>query len=75
MVKIKSTKLSIPWSSEVYERYQRNAIIGNLHRSKRVTVNVVDQVKHIKIKFLKAFFRLRFVNIIRYFQSTIDVKD
>ena len=75
MVKVKSTKLPIPWSSEVPERYKRNAIIGNLHRSKRVTVNVVDQFKHIKIKVLKAFFRLRFVSIIRYFQSTMDVKD
>ena len=54
MVNRKSTKLPITWSSEVPKRYHRNAIIGDLHRLKRISMNVADKVKHIKTKFLKA---------------------
>ena len=76
MVNRKSTKLPIPWLSKVPKHYQRNAINGDLHRSKRVLMNVVEKAKYIKTKFLKADYPLDFVDsIIRNFQSTMFVED
>ena len=76
MVNRKSTKLPIPWSSKVPKRYKRNAIIGDLHQSKRISMNFADEVKHIKSKFLRADYPLRFVDsIIRNFLSENDVEE
>ena len=76
MVHRTSTKLPIPWSSKVPKRYKRNAIIGDLHRSKRISMNFADEVKHIKSKFLRADYPLRFVDsIIRNFLSENDVEE
>ena len=35
-VHLKETKLPIPWSSKVPKRYKRNAVVGDLHRAKRI---------------------------------------
>ena len=54
MVDRKSTKLPITWSSKVPKRYGHSAIIGDLHRSKRISMKFTHEVKHIKTKLLQA---------------------
>ena len=72
MLDRKSPNLPIAWSSKVPKSYKCNAIIGELHRSKRISMNVAD----IKTKFLNAGYPLHFVDsIVKNFISTIDAKD
>ena len=66
MVNSKSTKLPIAWFSKVPKPYKCNAIIGDLHRSKIISINSANEVKNIKNTFLKSDNSLRFViSIIR----------
>lgn len=63
----KSTKLPITWSSKVPKRYKGSSIIGDLHRSKRISMNFADEVKHIKTKLLQVDDPLRFEDsILKY---------
>ena len=50
----KSTKLPVPWSSNIPKRYKRNTINAGLHRSKRISTNfeTFKEVYQIKKKFL-----------------------
>ena len=43
-----SAKLSIARSSEVPKCYELNVIIGDLHQSKKISMNFAYDVKHIK---------------------------
>ena len=66
----KKTKLPIPWSSKIPKRYKRNTILGDLHRSKRISTSFEDEIQCIKQKFVKADYPLRFVNsVIREFNE------
>ena len=58
----KNTKLPSPWTSKTPERYKRNTINGDLHRSKRVSSNLNEEITLIKEKFMKADYILRFIN-------------
>ena len=58
----KPTKLPVPWSSNIPERYKRNAINGDLHRSKRIATDSEKEIIQIKKKFLAANFPSRFIN-------------
>ena len=62
MVKRKSTKLPIAWSSKLPEHYKY--YIGDLHWSKRISMNFTDEVKLFKTIFLKADYLLRFMESI-----------
>ena len=58
----KPNKLPLHWFSKTPIRYKRNAIIGDLHRSKRISSYYHDEVEIIKKKYLTAGFPFRFVN-------------
>ena len=58
----KPTKLPVPWSSNIPKRYKRNAINGDLHRSKRIATDFEKEIVQIEKKFLAANFPSRFTN-------------
>ena len=64
----KSPKLPVHWSSRVPKWYKRNAIIGDLHRSKRISSIFEMEIKVIKHKFRNAYYPSTFLNkIIHHF--------
>ena len=61
-------------SSEIPIRYKRNAIIGELHRAKRITSNFGKEIWRIKEKYRNAGFPSNFVNeTIRIFKTETEV--
>ena len=58
----KNTKLPSPWTSKTPKSYKRNAINGDLHRSKRISSNFDKEIPLIKGKFIKADYPFRFIN-------------
>ena len=58
----KPNKLPLHWFSKTPIRYKRNAIIGDLHRSKKISSYYHDEVEIIKKKYVTAGFPYRFVN-------------
>ena len=62
----KCTKLPTHWSSRVPKRYKRNAITGDLHRSKRISSNLKEEVSLIRSKYQNAGYPKRFT------ESTIN---
>jgi len=54
-------KLPVHWSSETPKRYKRNAITGDLHRSTRISDDIVKETNLIKQKFINANFPKRFI--------------
>ena len=61
----KTTKLPVPWSSRIPKRYKRNAIIGDLHRSKRTlrlqTLAVILTVSYVNNHGLKMRIMMRWM--------------
>ena len=47
----KMSKLPVHWSSRVPKRYQEIVVIGDLHRSKRISSNFEMKIKVVKRKF------------------------
>ena len=65
-----STKLLVPWSSNIPKRYKRNAINADLHRTKRISTNFDKEIYRIKKKFLAADYPQKFVeSVIRNFEN------
>ena len=61
------------WSSKVPKRYKRNAILGDLHRAKRISSDFCKEKLEIKKKFDAAGFPFRFVDsVIRDFDDKQD---
>ena len=58
----KPTKLPVPWSSNIPKSYKRNALNGDLHRSKRIATDFEKKIIEIKKKFLVASFPSRLIN-------------
>ena len=58
----KPHKLPLHWFSKTPIRYKRNAIIGDLHRSKKISSHFPDEVEFIRKKYLSAGFPYRFVD-------------
>ena len=70
---MKSTKLPIIWQHKLPKHNCTN-ILGDLHQ--RILVNLADEVKRIKTKFIKTDYPLGFVgSSIGNFQSTMEVQD
>ena len=67
MVKRKSTKLPIAWSPKLPKRYKHNAMVGDLHRSKRISMNFTDELTDYLLRFVDS--------IIRNLYSTTDAED
>ena len=63
-------KLPVHWTSKIQVTYKRNAIIGELHRAKKITSNFDMEIKRIVNKYTAAGFPGRFVySIIDNFDS------
>ena len=69
----KKKKLPVHWTSKIPVRYKRSAIIGELHRAKKIASNFDIQIKRIVKKYIAAGFPSRFVlSIIDNFDSGKD---
>ena len=62
----KTSKLPVHWSSRVPKRYKENAVIGDLHRSKRISSTFEMEIKVIKRKFRNADYPLKFLNSVMH---------
>ena len=58
----KPSKFPVSWSSKIPIRYKHNAIIGELHRAKRVVSNFDEQIWRIRKKQQNVGFPLNFDN-------------
>ena len=66
----KTTKQPTHWSSKIPKRYKRNVILGDLHRSFRISSDLNEEIKLISHKYDRADYPKRFVNsVIRQFQE------
>ena len=57
----KQNKQPIQWNSAVPKWYQRNVIIGNVHRAKIISCDFDYEISVIKSKYVKAGYPPRFV--------------
>ena len=57
----KKGKLPTPWKSRVPIRYKRNAISGDLHRSKKISSDFASEITRIKSKYINAGFPIKFI--------------
>ena len=72
----KETKLPTPWNSEIPKKYKRNVIIGNLHRSKRISTDFAKEKIIIKNKFKKADAPSKFIDsVMKRFECNERNKD
>ena len=58
----KETKIPPHLFSQIPKRYRRNSIKVDLHRAKKVSTNLKEEIKFIRNKFIKADFPLPFIN-------------
>ena len=70
----KETKLPTPWNSKIPKKYKRNVIIGDLHRSKRISTDFTKEKSIIKNKFKKAVFQF-IDSVIKGFEYNEGNKD
>ena len=76
VVNRKSIRITIPWLSKLSKLCEVYAIIGDLRRSQRKSMNVAYEIKQINIQFLQTDYPLRFLNrIIRTFQQKQSFAD
>ena len=72
----KTTKLPVPWSSNIPKRYKRNTINTDLYRAKRIATNLDNELVIIKRKFLAANYPHRFINsVINTFVEKENTKE
>ena len=72
----KTTKLPVPWASNVPKRYKRNTVNTDLYRAKRIASNLDNELVIIKKKFLAADYPHKFVNsIISTFIEKVNKKE
>ena len=50
----KEAKIPAHWSSQIPKRYKRNSIKVDLHRAKKISTNLKEEIKFIRNKFIKA---------------------
>ena len=60
----KMKKLPVHWTSKISLRYKCNAIVGELHRAKKIASNFDIEIKRIVNKYTVAGFPTRFVRSI-----------
>ena len=58
----KTTKLPVPWTSNIRKRYKRNNKNTDLYRAKRIASNLDNELLIIKKKFLAADYPHKFIN-------------
>ena len=69
----KERKLPIPRISKSPKRYKRNTVIGDLHRSKRISSDLDTQVRAIKINIVMQV-TLYVLSVVLYIISTCHLK-
>ena len=68
----KPGKIPTHWSSQIPKKWKRNAITGALHRAKRISTNLIQDIERIRTKFIKSGYPRNFVNnTIQSFQDRI----
>ena len=58
----KVNKFPVHWKSQISKRYKRNAINGDLYRSRRICSIFYDETKQIRREFSSAGYPMRFAN-------------
>ena len=58
----KSTKLPVPWASNIPKTYKSNTINADLYHAKRIATNLDNELVIIKRKYLAANYPHRFIN-------------
>ena len=58
----KTTKLPVPWASNIPKKYKRNTINTDLYRAKRMALNLYNELVIIKKKFLAGDYPHKFIN-------------
>ena len=58
----KSTKLPVPWASNIPKRYKSNTINADLYHAKLIATNLDNELVIIKRKYLAANYPHRFIN-------------
>ena len=58
----KTTKIPVPWASNIPKRYKRNTINTDLYRAKLIASNLDNELVIIKKKFLAADYPHEFIN-------------
>ena len=72
----KTTKLPVPWASNIPKRYKRNTINTDLHHAKRIASNLDNELVIIQKKFLAADYPHKFINsVINTFIETENEKE
>ena len=75
-VHCKETKLPTSWNSKIPKKYKCNVIIGDLHRSKRISTDFTKEKSIIKNKFKKADFPTKFIHsVLKRFEYNERNKD
>ena len=57
-----TTKLPVPWASNIPKRYKKNTINTDLYRTKPIASNLDNELATIKIKFLAADYFHKLIN-------------
>ena len=60
-VVVKESKIPNHWSSAVPKKYERNAILGDLHRAHKISSNFELEKQRIKKKYLSVNFPYNFI--------------
>ena len=69
----KSKKPPVQWSSKILFSYNRNAILGQLHRAIKIASNLGKELKKIKTKYLQTWLPMNVINyVIRRFNQEKD---
>ena len=72
----KTTKLPVPWASNVPKRYKRNTVNTDLYRAKRIASNLDNELVTNKKKFLAADYPHKFVNsVVNTFIEKVNKKE
>ena len=67
----KETKMPIHWNSKAPKQYKRNAVLGDLHRAKRISTDFENEIEIIRYKYKNAQYPYRFVaSIIENFRKS-----
>ena len=62
-VAVKESKIRNNWSSFLPKKYQRNAILGDLHRAHNISNNFEHKKKRNKKKYLLPLFAVQFYSL------------
>ena len=72
----KPGKIPTHWSSKIPTKWKRNSITGALHRAKRISSNLAQDIKEIRTNFIKSGYPRNFVDkTIKSFQYRLHEEE